>query len=76
APERAIHVGDSYKADVIGARAVGITPVFIDRRVNEDGHSHGVLPPDAEVAVVRDLLELLDLIGVERPSASVVTPAI
>ena len=27
----AVHVGDQYKLDVIGARGVGITPVFIDR---------------------------------------------
>lgn len=30
APE-AIHVGDQYQADVQGARAVGITPVLLDR---------------------------------------------
>ncbi|MCL4459278.1 MAG: HAD-IA family hydrolase [Chloroflexi bacterium] len=27
-----LHLGDSYEADVIGARAVGIAPVLIDRR--------------------------------------------
>ena len=27
----AIHIGDSYDADVIGARAAGLTPVFINR---------------------------------------------
>ncbi len=27
----AIHVGDQYKLDVIGARGVGITPILIDR---------------------------------------------
>jgi len=27
----AVHVGDQYKLDVIGARGVGITPVLIDR---------------------------------------------
>ncbi len=30
APE-AVHVGDQYKLDVIGARAVGINPILIDR---------------------------------------------
>jgi len=30
APE-AVHVGDQYKLDVIGAREVGITPILIDR---------------------------------------------
>jgi len=27
----AVHVGDQYKLDVVGARAVGITPILIDR---------------------------------------------
>ena len=30
-PARAIHVGDSFKADVFGARRVGIDAVLIDR---------------------------------------------
>ena len=30
-PEEAVHVGDQYKADVQGARAIGITPVLLDR---------------------------------------------
>lgn len=30
--EEAMHVGDNYYADVIGARGVGITPVLLDRR--------------------------------------------
>lgn len=31
-PERAVHVGDSYEMDVLGARAAGLRPVLIDRR--------------------------------------------
>jgi putative hydrolase of the HAD superfamily len=27
----AVHVGDQYKLDIIGARGVGITPILIDR---------------------------------------------
>ena len=30
-PERAIHVGDDYWADVVGAREIGIQPVLLDR---------------------------------------------
>ena len=33
-PARALHVGDSIKNDVEGARRAGITPVYVDR----DGH--------------------------------------
>jgi putative hydrolase of the HAD superfamily len=32
APEQALHVGDSYEMDILGAQAVGLTPVLIDRR--------------------------------------------
>ncbi|MCL5256939.1 MAG: HAD-IA family hydrolase [Chloroflexi bacterium] len=32
APGEAIHVGDNYVGDVLGARSAGITPVLIDRR--------------------------------------------
>lgn len=68
-PERAWHVGDSYKADVIGARRVGITPVIIDRsgadpaRLREE---HG----EPELRAISDLYELLDLLGIERPVAA------
>ncbi len=30
-PEETVHVGDQYNADVLGARAVGIYPVLLDR---------------------------------------------
>jgi len=30
-PEEAIHIGDFYETDVLGARGVGITPILIDR---------------------------------------------
>ena len=31
APGEAVHVGDQYRSDVLGARAVGMHPVLIDR---------------------------------------------
>jgi putative hydrolase of the HAD superfamily len=31
APHEALHIGDNYVADVLGARAAGITPVLLDR---------------------------------------------
>ena len=68
-PERTVHVGDSYKADVQGARRMGITPVLIDRSGNDPARAreeHG----DADVAVVTDLFELVELFGLERPAQS------
>jgi putative hydrolase of the HAD superfamily len=53
--EEAMHVGDSYEADVIGARQAGILPVFLDRqgkRATADG-----------CATVGSLLDLLALVN-------------
>ena len=39
--ENAIHIGDSYEADIVGAQAAGLTPLFIDRNgkhVTADGY--------------------------------------
>jgi len=30
--QEVVHVGDQYEADVVGARAVGITPILLDRK--------------------------------------------
>ena len=30
-PEEAIHIGDQYQNDVVGARGVGINPILLDR---------------------------------------------
>ncbi len=31
-PQEVVHIGDNYEADVIGAQAVGITPILLDRK--------------------------------------------
>lgn len=54
-PERTLHIGDSYRADVCGAAAVGIRTAWLNR----DGKQP---PPDATAnpdLVVRTLLELV-----------------
>jgi putative hydrolase of the HAD superfamily len=63
-PAASIHVGDSYAADVLGARKVGIRPVMVIRP------DSGRQPPaDDEVPIVADLFGLLDLLGIEPPAA-------
>jgi putative hydrolase of the HAD superfamily len=37
-PDETLYVGDSYEADVVGARGVGITPILVDRYNNSDSH--------------------------------------
>jgi putative hydrolase of the HAD superfamily len=49
-PGEAVHVGDQYLQDVVGARKVGITPIFIDR--------FDVSPEITDCARIRDLTEL------------------
>jgi len=55
AAEEALHVGDSYEADIVGAKTVGITPVFVDRRMQgEESNDYST------VSNLADLLEILE----------------
>jgi putative hydrolase of the HAD superfamily len=53
APRRAIHVGDSARADVAGAIAAGVTPIHLDpyRHCDDGGHVH--------VAALADVVPLV-----------------
>jgi len=55
-PRRAVHVGDHYYADVLGARTIGVHAVMIDRF----GHGH-----PSDVPVIEDLYGLLPLLGLD-----------
>ncbi len=68
-PDNAWHVGDSYRADVVGARRVGINGVLIDRSGNDPARAREQYE-DNELTVVTDLFELLDLLDIERPALS------
>ena len=58
--DEVLYVGDSYVADVLGARSVGIAPVLIDR----EGKA-----PNVDCAVVRSLGEVLELVDASTGSA-------
>jgi FMN phosphatase YigB (HAD superfamily) len=68
-PERAWHVGDSYQADVQGARRAGINGVMIARDVADTAFMRQE-HDDSDLVVVTDLFELLDLLTIERPALS------
>jgi putative hydrolase of the HAD superfamily len=72
-PARALHVGDSYKADVQGARRAGMSAVLIDRNGTDPARLREE-HDDPDLTVIADLLELLDLFAIERPAA-VTSPA-
>lgn len=48
-PEEAVHVGDKYESDVVGARRLGITPILVDRY---DHH------PNVDCLRIKDLREV------------------
>lgn len=56
-PDRCVHVGDHYYADILGARSAGIFPVMIDRFGFVDG---------ADVPVINDLYGLLPILGLDE----------
>ena len=60
APHEAVHVGDSVRHDVEGARGAGLLPVLVDRL--------GQQPP-GDYLCVADLTHLPDLLGLDGPSA-------
>jgi putative hydrolase of the HAD superfamily len=66
-PEQALHVGDSYRADVFGARRIGMRAVLIDRYGADPARVRSE-HDDPDLIVVHDLYELLDLVGIARPT--------
>ena len=54
APEEAVHVGDQHRSDVLGARAVGIHPVLIDR-----GGWHSNVNDCTKIATLDELAPVL-----------------
>jgi len=70
-PDRAVHVGDQYRADILGARSVGITGVLLERR-GRDLDALGV--PAAEqpsMPLIRDLGGLLELLDIAVATGTV-----
>ncbi|MCS6924508.1 MAG: HAD-IA family hydrolase [Candidatus Binatia bacterium] len=54
--EEAVHVGDSYDADVVGARAAGLLPVLLERHPRRAAARH-----DPTIGSLTELPALLDL---------------
>jgi len=54
-----IHIGDSYIHDILGARAVGITPILLDRpgRLEES---------NVDCLLVHSLYDLLELLEISE----------
>jgi HAD superfamily hydrolase (TIGR01662 family) len=64
-PSRAAMVGDTLSADIQGANNAGLFSIWMTKYANRsDNHTHlGNIKPDATIATLGDLLELLDNIS-------------
>ena len=65
-PDEAIMVGDSFRADVLGARSAGMAAVLLDRH---DVHGDSASSAEADVPVIGSLLELPALMRGESVGA-------
>ena len=63
APEQALHVGDSLRADVVGAAGLGMKTAWLTRRVKDPRAALEAYDGPAPDFTIRDLAELPDLLG-------------
>lgn len=63
---QAIHIGDSYRADVLGASGVGIQPVWLRRPEKLPLYADQTGAPASQIPVIRGLEEVVTLLGVTR----------
>lgn len=63
APEQALHVGDSLRADVVGAAGLGIKTAWLTRRVKDPHAALEAHEGPAPDFTIRDLAELPALLG-------------
>ena len=61
-PGQGVMIGDSYHADVLGARAAGLDAILLDR------HGTATIPDDPGVAVARTLPEAVELAAARAAS--------
>lgn len=54
-----LHIGDSYTLDILGARAVGIIPILLDRK-------RQLLASQVDCLLIHSLSELLPLLEIEE----------
>jgi putative hydrolase of the HAD superfamily len=63
APHEALHVGDSLRADVVGAARLGMRTAWITRRVKDPDAALAAHEGPAPDHTIRDLAELPELLG-------------
>jgi len=56
-PDEVIHVGDSYKADVLGAKQIGITPVLVLPNYDKEYE---------DCLCINNLIDILNIMGIKH----------
>jgi len=56
-PENILHIGDSHRADVMGAKNAGMSAAWLNRRSQK--RREDLPPPDLEITDLRELLDFL-----------------
>lgn len=67
-PDEAIHIGDSFAADIVGASNVGIRPLWLVRPAEQPLYDEArlkLLPEGVEASSIGSLTEVLQLLGVK-----------
>ena len=64
--DQAIHVGDSYKADVVGANRVGIQPLWLRRPQKLPLYADHPAEQTGPIITIQGLAEVGTFLGVER----------
>lgn len=69
-PERAVMVGDTLGADVLGARNAGMASVWITRRASKPGNRDhdGTIQADAVIGTLSELPDLLECWPERKPN--------
>jgi putative hydrolase of the HAD superfamily len=62
-PAQALHVGDSLRADVVGAAGLGMKTAWLTRRIKDPGAALEAHEGPAPDFTIRDLAELPSLLG-------------
>jgi putative hydrolase of the HAD superfamily len=65
-PHQAIHIGDSYKADVLGASQAGIQPLWLQRPKEGQRYTGPGSDQPGPALIIRGLEEVEELLGVKR----------
>lgn len=65
-PQEAAMVGDSLEADIIGAKQVGMTAIWITRRAQFTDEEMRRIKPDFSLRKLSELLPTLDMLSLSR----------